>query len=439
MYIKKVEITNIRAIEKFEMTFDHPAGWHVLIGDNGFGKTTILRAIALALIGSEQAAGLRANWKDWVRKGEQQAEIALDIFYDLWNEDHPYAGVYNQPSNSKTNDRRIAIDTAIQGEFRNNIYIKYSEKDDSFKLENNEVEKYKMGYPYNWDHLPGWLSTGFGPFRRFTGGSEEWNEVYKNKQLVKLSAHLTLFNESVALTETTGWLMKLKFQQLEGSSNFLDSIQELVNSPDFLPNETKLNEISSEGVTFIDKERSITSINQLSDGFRSILSLTFELLRQIIQRYEGNLIFSKIDGEHIKVIVPGVVLIDEIDAHLHPTWQTRIGQWFTKYFPNIQFIVTTHSPLVCRACENGSIWRLASPGSEHTSGEITGTDRDRLIYGNVLDAYGTEVFGEDVSQSANAEAMLKELADLNVKSFKGTITDTDKRRMQDLKKILPTE
>ena len=71
--------------------------------------------------------------------------------------------------------------------------------------------------------------------------------------------------------------------------------------------------------------------------------------------------------------------------------------------------------------------------------EITGTDRDRLIYGNVLDAYGTEVFGENVSQSEEGEKMLNELADLSLKSFKGTITPAEKERMQELKKILPTE
>jgi len=113
--------------------------------------------------------------------------------------------------------------------------------------------------------------------------------------------------------------------------------------------------------------------------------------------------------------LPGVVLIDEIDAHLHPSWQTKIGQWFTRYFPKIQFIVSTHSPLICRAAENGSIWRLAAPGSDRPSEEITGTDRERLINGNILDAYGTEMFGANVSISEESNKKLNELADLNVK------------------------
>ena len=47
----------------------------------------------------------------------------------------------------------------------------------------------------------------------------------------------------------------------------------------------------------------------------------------------------------------GVILIDEIDAHLHPAWQKRIGFWLKAHFPNIQFIVTTHSPFICQAAD----------------------------------------------------------------------------------------
>ena len=136
--------------------------------------------------------------------------------------------------------------------------------------------------------------------------------------------------------------------------------------------------------------------------------------------------------------VAGVVLIDEIDAHLHPTWQTRIGQWFTHYFPNLQFIVTTHSPLICRACENGSIWRLAAPGSDQVSGEVTGTQRDRLIYGNVLDAYGTQVFGMGTARSAEGNEKLNRLAELNIKSVTGEISDKEEQEYHELQAIFPT-
>jgi predicted ATP-binding protein involved in virulence len=177
----------------------------------------------------------------------------------------------------------------------------------------------------------------------------------------------------------------------------------------------------------------------MSDGFRSVLSLTFELIRQLIRAYGQDAVFKDIKAGNMVIDLPGVVLIDEIDAHLHPTWQTRIGFWFLQYFPSLQFIVTTHSPLICRACEKGSIWRLAAPGSNVPSGEVTGTDRERLIFGNVLDAYGTEAFGRSVERSQQSKEMLDRLAKLSALNSFGKISAAEKSELEALRKILPTD
>ena len=73
MYIKSIKIENIRSIKELEWSLPDskpPAGWHVIVGDNGSGKTTFLRSIALAMVGPQEAAGLRLSWDDWLRKGK---------------------------------------------------------------------------------------------------------------------------------------------------------------------------------------------------------------------------------------------------------------------------------------------------------------------------------------------------------------------------------
>ena len=177
----------------------------------------------------------------------------------------------------------------------------------------------------------------------------------------------------------------------------------------------------------------------MSDGYRSILSLTFELIRQLSKVYGDERIFKNVGKGEIVIDLPGVVLIDEVDAHLHPTWQTRIGQWFTKYFPNIQFIVTTHSPLVCRACDKGSIWRLAAPGSDYKSGEVTGTDKNRLIYGNILDAYGTEVFGSEVTINKDSAEKMEELVRLSKKKITSQMSGKEDAKLQELRNTFSTD
>ena len=95
--------------------------------------------------------------------------------------------------------------------------------------------------------------------------------------------------------------------------------------------------------------------------------------------------------------------------------------------------------MVCRACENGSIWRLAAPGSGNESGEITGTDRDKLIYGNILDAYGTELFGQSPVRSEQSNEKLKRLGRLSMLAALGKISETEEKERTELQKILSTD
>src|SRR5262249_926308 len=141
----------------------------------------------------------------------------------------------------------------------------------------------------------------------------------------RLAAHLSVFGENVALTECIRWLQDLQFKKLEHESegDMLDAIIAFVNQEGFLPHHARLVEVSSKGVLFVDGNGCQLLVEELSDGYRSILSLTFELIRQLSRTYEPDQIFDAQD--HSRIIAPGVVLVDEIDAHLHPTWQRRVG------------------------------------------------------------------------------------------------------------------
>jgi hypothetical protein len=174
----------------------------------------------------------------------------------------------------------------------------------------------------------------------------------------------------------------------------------------------------------------------LSDGYRSILSMTFELIRQLAATYGPKRVFHPKDPT--RVDVPGIVLIDEVDAHLHPTWQRKVGLWFRKHFPKMQFIVTTHSPLVCQAAEVGTVWRLPRPGTDEEARQVVGVELDRLIFGNVLDAYGTGVFGEGIARSEHAKQRLQRLAELNVKELRKGLSAAERKEQAALRASQPT-
>jgi AAA domain, putative AbiEii toxin, Type IV TA system len=134
-----------------------------------------------------------------------------------------------------------------------------------------------------------------------------------------------------------------------------------------------------------------------------------------------------------------MVLIDEVDVHLHPTWQRQIGLFFRKHFPKIQFIVTTHSPLICQAADVGTVFVLPKPGEDGKGEMLEGAKLDRLLYGNVLDAYSTEVFGRDVGRSDKAKEMRERLAFLNVKETRKGLTAAERREQKRLRDAMPTE
>jgi predicted ATPase len=406
------------------MSFANPAGWHVLIGDNGSGKSSIIRALALALVGPEQALGLRADWRDWLNLQSTSGSIHLEVIWSDQDQRTPIVG--GKPESYHTVPNHLE-------------FTRLSDNVSVSMKSSTDIENWRDPRNYNWGDGAGWFSVAYGPYRRFAGGNNEWTKVFFSQP--KLGAHLSAFGEDVALTEAIDWLVKLNYLVLEGkeSSNVIQWIKNLVNSNNFLPSNAKIDSISSDGVIFIDGNNAIVNVNQLSDGYRSILSLTFELIRQLVRVYGSDKVFENIRNGEMHINLPGIVLIDEIDAHLHPTWQTRIGQWFTGCFPEIQFIVTSHSPLVCRASENGSVWRLAAAGSETSSGEVTGQERDKLIFGNILDAYGTEIFGKTPVRSEKSNEKLERLGKLNMLSALGQISNDEEKERLSLQQVLTTD
>ena len=280
-----------------------------------------------------------------------------------------------------------------------------------------------------------WFSTSFGPFRRFTGGSDQ---VSKLPPL--LARHLSLFDEGVAFTKCLDWLQDLKFRALEHDpeGGLLDRLIRFVNESDFLPSGVQIEDVTSRNVMFRDANGVVVPVMDLSDGYRSVLSMTFEIVRQMAMTFGPDEVFDPDDPT--KVVPEGVVIIDEIDTHLHPTWQSRIGHWFCDHFPNVQFIVSTHSPLVCQSAENGSVYLLPRSGSGDKGGKLKRDMLLRLVYGTVLDAYGTEAFGSEAAatRSPRSRELHQRLARLNNRELLKGLSPKERRERDRLRRMLPS-
>lgn len=457
MYLRRINIENIRSIKKLNMSFPQSdqAGWHVLIGDNGSGKSTIVKAISLALLDLNDILATRENWENWLGPENDEGKISLEILRDK-KYDFDGLNIDSDTVNNKIkfkryrtiNDDNEPDNSDLESDIFSFKVLEVSSVQLDEVITGNTLAKNYQGINRQYLNLRkgAWFSVAYGPYRRFSGGAMDKENLYKTHP--RLGAHLSVFSEDVALTEALSYLKELHIQdnsnkinnsEKNSESKILEGIIKFINISELLPHNSKLDQLSINQVTFKDANNQLISANQMSDGYRSVLSMIFELIRQLIIFYGHKAVFNQINQNNMVIDLPGVVIIDEIDTHLHPTWQTRIGDWFTKYFPKIQFIVTTHSPLVCRAAVNGSIWRLAKPGSNQCSEEITGLEKEKLIYGNILDAYGTELFGSSPVRSEKSSILLDKLGSLNIRAALGKITESEEIERLNLQKLLSTD
>lgn len=160
---------------------------------------------------------------------------------------------------------------------------------------------------------------------------------------------MTLFNNELKLKNPVQWIKDLKLNEDDSIGKVFIATQKL---SEVIYNILEKNvEVIFEGgeVKFEEKGYKL-SIDQLSEGYRSVIIFVCDLLYRLVSKHDG-----KGDVFEMK----GVVLIDEIDQHLHPKWQRVIVQRLRKLFPNMQFFFTTHSPTIIQgASEDALIYRV---------------------------------------------------------------------------------
>ena len=426
MHVRRLTIENIRSIRQLDIDLrgeERPAGWHVLLGDNGTGKSTVVRALALALMGESNAHATREDWSRWLATGCESGQMEVDLSAHSLDEWTDGEQVDKVPITGK------ASITAQTGRRRQNGHQA------NMEFSGTSVSR---GV---WGGGEGWFSASFGPFRRFTGGDREMDRLFLTHP--RLAAHLSAFGENVALGESLRWLSNLQVRYLKGEGDdneyeIVDAVQSFIDETELLPHGARTAGVSSDRIEMLDGHGAQVAVEEMSDGYRSILSLTLELIRLMFSAFDTQTALNAINTTAGTIALPGVVAIDEVDAHLHPAWQQRVGDWFVEHFPETQFFVTTHSPIICRAARRGSVWLLPVPGSGEQPRRIRGHELNRLIDGNILDAYGTDLFGEEITRSEHSKEKLENLARLNRKRLSTTLSPTEQRNLEQLRASMPS-
>lgn len=374
MYISKIELINIRCYDHLiiDLTNDGDiVNWTTILGDNGTGKSTILKCIALGLCDFASAAGLirEIPWK--IRNNRfprKRSEIRVNIVigrtkYEIITGIIP---LYGEGKQIETIDREI-----LKGQAQTIV------KDIDFK----------------WDNI---FICGYGAARNAEGTDD-----YLTYSIV--DAVYTLFRYDQPLQNPE--LAMRRFQQREERLPE-DSLQWLndILDPILLLDEKEEILLQDDGIWIDSNKWGKTPLASTGDGYKATLTWLMDFISWASYYYKGK------TNNQIK----GIVLIDEIEQHLHPSWQRNIVDVLRKAFKNIQFISTTHSPLVTI--------NSVTLGDESDSklfilkwldtGKVTITD----IKNNIADLgfdqiLGSEAFGF-IYENPRIEKLYKELSEL---------------------------
>ncbi|MFF3361099.1 AAA family ATPase [Streptomyces misionensis] len=419
------------------------AGWTVLAGRNGSGKTTLLRAIALACVGPDNAHRLLPSFEAWISEGARKAESVVRIVPDpdldmRGNDGSLFAETSAEPFwvelhwEKREPKRRAGQEPGRALRRRTEPVLSASTG-----LSTQGGDAFAPGGM--WDAQPnGWLMAGYGAFRRLSGGDDQRRNKPRAPTLSRLD---TLFDEDMSLADAVTWLVGEHLRALEGdgAAAELKSAALAILGDGLLPDNCRVVDVDSEGL-WVERKGLRYPLREMSDGLRTVTALVLDLLRQVYESYalarEGGLSLVSQDNGRLVVPVPGVVLIDEVDAHLHVSWQRRIGPWLTAHFPRIQFLVTTHSPYVCQSADPGGLIRLPGPG-ERTGPQVVDEDLyERVVYGSGDDAALSALFGLDSPYSEKAEGTRAELIALEAAILRGGADPAALARYTRLKRLL---
>lgn len=434
MYIHSVHIRNIGCLgteeSPLELDLTHEdgrcAGWTVIAGPNGTGKTTLLRAIALATTGRDEVQSLLESAAAFISDSSSTGQINIEV--DLSNDD--LVGSTTLPLGEQHRRKQCVFGLDWRRDPQSEAPLLVMERSSVTHADQPE----KSGTSHM-DRTPDWFVAGYGANRRMARGSVDGQRLTDSSRPA-VAQLASLFREDAVFSETTQWLERqhlLRLENKNGSRELLTRIFGLLNDG-LLPGQVQLVDVDSEGIWARHNGQKLP-VRRLGDGYQTMTGTVLDIIRHL-HRARGGLKLRQLEARWV-VDNEGVVLIDEMELHLHPSWQQRAGFWFKEHFPNIQFIVTTHSPFVCQAADPGGLIRLAGAAENGGALKLTGSAFHAVVHGTVDDAVLSDLFGLEDLRSPIAEKLLDEVACLESTVIDGTATPEEITRYRELKEKLP--
>lgn len=355
MWIEEVTLENIKCFDSETIRLgskDSPYPWVTFIGENGTGKSSVLQAIGLLLSGPEGANQLLKP-EGWLRDETRSGRIGANIHQGP-NDPGQYGGDKKERKNFQfsyyiTGMEPIRVNNA---EYLEPLIIPDPKSRTISWLRSNAFQPKGIG----------WFGAGYGAFRRLTRANRILVPALQTP--LRHTNYISQFKEDQPLEAFESWMVYLDYQISKSNSKLATKQLEWGKAAfdSLLPDGNSFKRVDTNGHIWFDTPQGEVRSVALSDGFRSVLALAGDLIWRLIEAFP--------ESEN-PLEEQGVVLIDELDIHLHPTWQRSIAGLLRKTFPKIQFIMATHSPLVAAgAGSDAKTFKFTHNGSITTISKV---------------------------------------------------------------------
>lgn len=392
MYLKKVYIQNYKAIEKLDIDFK--PGINLLIGDNGAGKTSVLEGIAVAL------GGMFVNVTGVSTKNIVKDDVRIKI---KPIGDSSTTIEYCEPVSSG-----CTMHVSDEQEFTWNR-IKEEVSSTHTKIDDKSVCTWMKKLTNN--------SESILPLISFQSAARAWKvkrgdfgTELKKKLDDRRCGYIGCLDLSMDVKSIQQWCLKQEImfsnkgdiREYEMFKNivaaFMKEINELENIP-MIYYSPQFKEL------IYKEENEEMPISKLSAGYQSLLWMIMDIA------YRVCMLNPELES---RKQLTGIVLIDEIDMHLHPKWQWNVIEALRQTFENVQFIIATHSPIVISASKDANIVLL---------------DNDQDV-SYLPDCYGYEV--EDVLRYRQESVSRPKKVESLIDEIESAIDDVDFDRASDV-------
>jgi len=415
MYLQKLCVKNLACFADLDLEFGYDekkktGSWTVLLGANGTGKSTILQAISIALLGRDMVLSRDIEWGEYPRRGHKKSRIELSLTSTA------------KDKHKKSSNGEFEFTSAFE---IGNIVTARIDWPKDFAID-DYVHLKKTLFDSSIDN--GWFACGYGPWRMLNI-SREIN--VKDAQSKKEDRFATMFNADSRLTDINSWLIGLDYQILRTKDEQAskDSKSEItfrlaIEALEQVLPGLKYDSINERNEVIFNDHGVQVPISKLSAGYSSTLAWIGDLIRRLVEAFPT---FNN------PLEAQGVVLIDELDIHLHPKWQRTTVENLRELFPNLQFIVSTHSPFIAQDMrEDDKIIVLKKDNAVVTAHEATEAINSWRV-DQILTSF---LFGLETTRNPEVALKSKEYQGLlNEQAQKG-LNAQQTKRLSELKKWL---